>query len=155
MEATNKSLFQLMRFNILNSGRADMNASPFSTAYIYAWESGVFPAFNEGADWHKPFPEQFNVSEDEVLELGKLLDDKWLEKTPITFYELEDHYGVRGSTHSSGNWDRIKLLNTCRYMYLNSMFDDSFWSSLTENGKCPSEAHSICRPLSETDVYFM
>jgi len=155
METTNKSLYQLMRFNILNSGRTDLDKSPFSAAYIYAWESGVFPAFNEGAEWHKPFQEQFDVTEKEVLELAKLLDDKWLAKTPITFYDLEDHYGVSGSTHSSSNWDRVKLLITCRYMYLNRMFDDTFWPSLTENGKCPSEAHSICRPLSESDVYLM
>lgn len=155
MDATNKSLFQLMRFNILSTGRAGIASSPFSEAYIYAWESGVFPAFNDGAEWHKSFPEQFDISEGEVLELGNLLDKKWLEKTPITFYELEDHYDVRGSTHSYSNWDRVKLLRACRYMYLNRMFDDAFWSTLTENGKCPSEALSICRPLRETDVYFM
>ncbi|ADC63443.1 hypothetical protein [Allochromatium vinosum] len=155
MEATNESLFQLMRFNILNSGRSDLDNSPFTSAYIYAWESGVFPAFNEAADWHKPFSEQFDVTEEEVLALGKLLDEKWLAKTPITFYELEAHCGVRGSTYSSVSWNRAKLVVTCRYMYLNRMFDDSFWSALVKNGECPSEAHSICMPLKQSDIYFM
>jgi hypothetical protein len=155
MEATNEALFQIMRFNILNSGRLDIGNSPFSSAYLYAWEAGVFPAFDEGADWHKPFSSQFKVSDEEVLELGNFLDNEWLEKKIITFYGLESHYGVRSSTHSSGNWDRVKLLKSCRYMYLNNMFDDSFWSSLVENGKCPSEALSICRPMQNGDMYFM
>jgi len=155
MEEINDSLFQLMRFNILSSGFSDIKNAPFSPAYIYAWESRVYPAFNESADWHKSFPDKFKVTENEVSELGKLLDDKWLAKTPITFYELEDHYGVSGSIHSTSNWDRVKLLITCRYMYLDNSFDDSFWSSLVENGKCPIEAFSICRPMKESDIYFM
>jgi hypothetical protein len=155
MGTTNEALFQLMRFNILNSGRADMISSPFSRAYIYAWESGVFPALNKTADWHKAFPEQFYVSENEVSDLLKLLDDKRLEEIPITFYQLEDHYDVTGINHSSSTWNRMKLVATCRYLYLNGALDNSFWSSLTENGECPNEAHSICRPMSETDVYFM
>ena len=155
MDTTNESLFQIMRFNILNEGRKGIKASPFSSAYIYAWESGVFPSYNDGADWHKPFPEQFRISDEEVTELGSLLDEKWLEKTPLTFYELEDRFGISGSTHSSGNWERGKLLVACRYMYLNKMFDDSFWSALVESGKSPVEAGSINKPFTESDIYFM
>ena len=155
MEAKNESLYQLMRFNILSSGKSNLEKSPFSPAYVFAWDRGVFPAFNDGSDWHKPFGEQFNVTEKEVLELGKLLDERWLAKSPISFYDLEKHFGIQGSTHSSSNWDRIKLVIACRYMYLNDMFDKSCWDKLTENGKCPSEAHSICRPFKESDIYFM
>lgn len=155
MNTSNESLFQLMRFNILSEGSKDIKSSAFSPGYIYAWESGVYPSYNDGADWHKSFPEQFRISDEEVTELGNFLDDKWLEKIPLSFYELEDHFGVRGSTHSSSSWERGKLLVACRYMYLNKMFDDSFWSTLVKNGKSPVEAGSIKKPFKESDIYFM
>ncbi|MFA5835254.1 MAG: hypothetical protein WDA22_17375 [Bacteroidota bacterium] len=153
MDTNSKSLFQLMRFNILNSAKMNWENTPFSPAYIYAWDSGVYPAFNDGADWHKSFVDQFEVSEKEVVELGKFLDKKWLAKSAISFYELEDHYEVSHSTETG--WDRGKLLISCRYMYLNRMFDNSFWSALIENGKCPTEAFSICQKLEKSDIYFV
>lgn len=155
MENTNAALFQLMRFNVLSLGRTNLEASPFSAAYIYAWESGIYPLFNDGADWHKPFGLQFKISEAEVEELSKLLDENWQEKKPITFYKLEDHFSVRGTTHASSNWERWKLIVACRYMYLGNLFDENFWGTLTKNGECPSEAFSICRPLKSSDIYFM
>jgi hypothetical protein len=151
MEATNEALFQLMRFNILNTSRPSLKDSPFSPAYIYAWENGVFPAFNDGADWHKPFAEQFDVTEDKINKISEFLDEKWQAKTPVSFYDLENHFDAKGSS----NLDRVKLKRACRYMWLNEMFDDLFWSTLVENGKCPSEALSICRPLKDGDVYLM
>jgi hypothetical protein len=153
--ATNESLFQLMRFNILNSARSNPQHSGFSSAYVYAWDSGVYPLHNEMVDWHKPFVEQFDVTEDEVSELNKFLCDKWETRTPISFYELESHYGVSGSSHSSSNWNRSKLVRTCRYLYLMPLFDTPFWATLLENGRCPMEAGSISRPFKESDIYFM
>jgi hypothetical protein len=154
MKDTNDALFQIMRFNILNSGLSGIENSPFSPEYLYAWVSGVFPVFDECADWHKPFSKQFDVSEEEILELKDFLLSKWEEKTPICFYELESHYGVSAS-RSSSNWNRVKLIHSCRYMYLNEMFDDSFWESLVENTKCPAEALHLCRPMESTDISFM
>lgn len=139
MHTTNAAAYQLMRFNILNSKSSNSN---ITEAYQYAWDHGIFPAFDEEIEYHQPFAQQFRVSKNEVLELGAFLDEKWLAESPITFYELEDHYGVKYSTHTM--WDRVKLLNVCRYMYLKHMFDDVFWANLIKNGNCPGEAESIC-----------
>ncbi|MDX1366807.1 hypothetical protein [Pseudomonas sp.] len=155
MKNTNEANFQLMRFNILSTSLANQESSPFSSAYIYAWDAGVYPLFNDGADWHKPFNAQFKVTESEIDELSKLLDENWLAKKPITFYELEDHFDVKGTSYTNSNWERWKLITACRYMYLQELFDTDFWASLVENGKCPSEALSICRPFKLTDIYFM
>jgi hypothetical protein len=154
MQSTEEALFQLMRFNILSSVRVDLENSRFSPSYIYAWESLVYPLFNDGASWHKPFGSQFKVSESEVDELSKILDESWNKKDKLTFYELENRLGVRGSI-SSSTWERSKLIRACRYMYLEDLFDKDFWTTLTRNGDCPSEALSICRPLQYNDIYFM
>lgn len=155
MEATQEAIFQLMRFQILARARASLKDTPFDSGYIYAWDAGVYPAFNDGADWHKPFPNQFFVSEDEVHELAKFLDEKWLAKEAISFYDIESTYGVHGSVGSDSDWSRVKLLTACRYMALNRMFDEQFWSKVTENGKCPSEALSLATELRESDIYLM
>lgn len=154
MQNTDDALFQIMRFNILSSVKADFDNSLFSTSYIYAWESSVYPLFNNGASWHKPFGAQFAVSESEVDELSGILDQSWNKKDKLTFYGLEDRLGVRGSI-SSSRWERSKLIRACRYMYLEELFDKEFWATLTRNGDCPSEALSICRPLQCVDICFM
>jgi len=61
MNHLEKSLFQLMRFNVLSTAKPETQDHIFSPAYVYAWERGVYPLFNEGAHWHDPFKEQFSI----------------------------------------------------------------------------------------------
>lgn len=149
------SNFQLMRFNILSAARDGIDKSPFDAAYVYAWDNGVYPFFHPGADWHEPFKECFKLSESDMDVLSKVLDDHWMQNKPITFYELEEHFGVQGAHRSSTEWSRGKLIAGCRYMFLNEGFDRDFWATLTENMKCPAEAHSIARAPNEEHIYFM
>lgn len=88
-------------------------------------------------------------------DLSKLLDDKWISKSPFTFYDLEKHYGVSGSSRGGAVWERMQLVHACRYMYLMGAFDEELWSALCENMKCPSEAHSIRREFTAADIYFV
>ncbi|CAM3511019.1 hypothetical protein [Parendozoicomonas haliclonae] len=150
MDDIKKMLFLNQKFNIL-ALKANVNTTATIGAdYAYAWSEGVYPLFDEGLDWHKPYGEFFDVTEEMMDELSKLLDDHWMSNKPITFYELEDHYKVRqGTTH----WDRPRLIHACRYMFLCSSFSEAFWATLCENGKCPSEAHSIPREFSSEDIY--
>lgn len=147
-----EALFQLMRFNILSAAKNAGDAWPMHPAYVYAWQSSVFPLFDEAAQFHTPFSEQFAVSMDEVDELSKLLDEAWAAKKSISFYEVENAFGVRGSAQSSTNWQRWKLIRACRYMSLHDMFDKDFWAALLENGKCPSEALSLARPMITGEI---
>lgn len=154
MSDISAALFQQMRFSILSTVLDGVDKSPFTDAYLFAWDRGVYPAFDEGADWHIPHADQFKIGEGKVDELAKFLDEKWLAKEPITFYEVESHFDVHGTTHSLGTWDRYELLSVCRYLYLHSHFDDAFWDTLLTNGDCPSEAFSIRSPMDRQSIYF-
>lgn len=143
MQATSSQAFQLMRFNVLSHlGGHDLD-NDGNDGYFHAWQASVYPLHHEGWDWHKPFAAEFDVSEEQVGELGDYLDSLWLAKNPPSFYQIENHYGVAGSTGKSNGWDRTMLLRTCRYLFLTRLFDATFWQAVTENGKCPAEAHSI------------
>jgi antitoxin MazE len=147
-----EALFQLMRFNILSTAANAGESWPICPASVYAWQSGVYPLFDDAAQWHKPFPSQFAVSMEEVDELTKFLDDAWMAKKPISFYEVETALGIHGSARSSSNWERWKLTRACRYIFLCDSFDKGFWDALLENGECPSEALSLARPMKTSEI---
>lgn len=144
-------LFQLMRFQILAAAKTEVLGGSMSKGYIFAWDAGVYPLFDDGAESHVPFANQFRIPREMVEELSKHLDDCWLKKKVPTFYQLEDYYGVRLGRSS---WDRAKLINTCRYMFLKDLFDGQFWKTLLTAMDHPTEASSITRKFSvEDDVY--
>ncbi|MGF6318771.1 hypothetical protein [Pseudomonas frederiksbergensis] len=155
MPATAEMLFNLQKFQLLTlftSGRPGKNITP---AYAYAWDNGVYPIGNDLAPWHAPYKEQFAISEEQVSELSKLLDDKWLKKEKISFYELEAHYDIQGLAHSGSEWDRGSLISACHYFFLMDWFDSDFWNGLVGHSDCPSESHSVRREFKPEDVYFL
>ncbi|HBC7420215.1 TPA: hypothetical protein KEY88_002908 [Serratia marcescens] len=149
------ALFIQQRIQIMHIGK---HHDEFSDAYLYAWESGVYP-FMSDTDGsvprrpHELYAEFFTTSKEKVKFLLKRLDDAWIKKECLTFYDLEDELGVR--SFSSNGWDRCDLINICRYLYLDGCFDNAFWAALIENGKCPSEALSLTSDFDrEADIYF-
>lgn len=152
MSVTAEMLFNLQRFQILSLYSTSPDSNQSTDAYAYAWERGVYPVGSDHVSWHAPYGDHFRVSEEKVNELAVFLDGLWLEGKKITFYELESHYGVRNSLHSSANWDRPDLINACRYLYLLGWFDEGFWNGLVGHSNCPTEAKSILRPLKRSDL---
>lgn len=153
MDTSQEALFQIMRFNILNSERHGGDAWFLSRAYIYAWQVGVYPAYMLSKSLHEPFRAMFKVSEAEVEELCDFLEKRRSEGTPFTFNDLEVGYGgTRGSTGKIATWPRWKLVITCRYLFLMRQFDSAFWSTLTEEGKCPEQATIITVPFEKKDI---
>lgn len=154
MDDIKRMLYLQQKFMILSlftNRSADRVPCP---AVAYAWDADVYPFLSSG-EWHKPYAEEFEVRENQIEGLFKLLADRWDEGKPISFYELEDHYGVRGSAHPGPLWSRFTLIHACRYIHLvEGRFDRKFWSALIENGKCPAEAHGILDPFTPDDVYF-
>jgi|GEM_PF-1743748 len=147
----NRQLFQIMRFQILIAAKTKGIGNGLSEGYVYAWESGVYPLFDDGADHHVPFADQFKISRASIEELSKYLDECWTSEKVPSFYELEDHYAVRSGRSS---WDRWSLIVACRYMFLKELFDDAFWKALLKKMDHPSEARSITRKFdAQTDVY--
>ncbi len=147
-----EALFQLMRFNILSTAVNAGGEWPILPAYVYAWWSGVYPGCHEGAKWHIPFPDQFSVSKKEVDELTTLLDEAWMAKKSISFYDVESSLGIQGTARSSSNWQRWKLVSACRYLFLSDSFDKAFWVALLKNGECPSEALGIARQMKISEI---
>ena len=147
-----EALFQLMRFNILSTAVSAGDEWPILPAYVYAWLTGVYPDCQEGAKWHQPFPDQFSVSREEVGELIIILDDAWMAKKPLSFYDVETALGIHGAARSLSNWERWKLVSACRYLFLSGSFDNEFWVGLLKNGECPSEALGIARQMKISEI---
>lgn len=144
--------FELMRFQVMSFAFSDAGRIKISDEYLFAWDRKVFPYYDEAAEWHLPFRDNFAVSEAQVSELADYLSDCWDKKQVPTFYELEDHYQTRAGTTW---WDRAKLITVCRYFFLHESFDADFWKKLIEPMQHPTEAQSVIRKLDrDRDVYF-
>lgn len=148
-----RQLFEIMRFQILSAAMRPEMTDKLTDAYVYAWEARVFPLFNEGAEWHHPFASQFVVPAELVSELSTFLDERSATKYFPTFFELEEHYGLgNGRTP----WHRATLVRACRYLRLNGLFDESFWSCLITPKEHPPEAAQITAKFDRArDVYLM
>lgn len=151
MGGTNEALFQLMRFNIMNSKK-------FPSAYLYAWESSIYPLLHPSADWHRPFAEQFEVSEAKMGELQKYLFDAFENGASKSFYELEDDFDVKrlaGSHLSSNQWDRHELISACRYLFLSEGLELGIFQAMLENGRHPTEASLVMQSLLDDELHFI
>ena len=135
--------YQLMRFNILSSPNGQIPGYGRSQAYLYAWSNGVFPIFDEFAEYHEPFSEDFKISKARITGLAKLFDDYWMENKKLTFYELESVMKDHKDLNDPTRWPRWELIIASRYMYLSGRFDTPFWNNLLTSGECPSEAFVI------------
>lgn len=141
-------LFEMARFNVLVAARA---GQPLDKAYAYAWDRGVYPLFHDGAHLHQPFAAHFTVSKDMTHELAKYLDDRDLANEVPSFYELESYYDVRSGRT---DWDRMGLITTCRYMFLDGRFGEKFWGALLRGSDHPAEAKSITDSFDpERDIF--
>lgn len=148
-----RQLFEIMRFQILTAAMKPETQDRLTDAYVYAWETRVFPLFNEGAEWHRPFAAHFVVRAEQVGELSQFLDERWTARYFPTFYELEEHYGLRSGRSV---WQRANLIRACRYLKLSSLFDQGFWECLVAPTEHPAEAAHITAPFDRTrDVYLM
>ncbi|MDC9621525.1 hypothetical protein PSI22_07700 [Xenorhabdus sp. XENO-7] len=149
------AMFIQQRIQVLHLG---MHHDTYPDAYLYAWESGVYPFLSDTDGSvprkpHEPYFDFFQVSKSKGESLIKRLDDAWLAEEELTFYGLEDELKIQ---LGFSEWSRSDLLHLCRYFYLNKLFDAQFWKILTTNGKCPTEAHSITYPFDKAqDIYFM
>lgn len=154
MTATAEMLFNIQKFHLLSLYVSDSQRN-VTDAYAFAWDAGVYPIANEAAPWHKPYGSCFAVGEKQIAQLATFLEERWLAKTPISFYELEDHYGISGSARPGPQWERSTLVSACRYLWLEGWFDQEFWNGMVGHTDCPSESHCIRSAFGPKDVYFM
>jgi hypothetical protein len=142
-----KVLFNIQKLEILKTKLNPQTNDFISDAYAYAWSVGVYPFF-DNHDYSADLKEYFTIAEDKISELLKYLDSEWLKKNYYTFYQLEDHFDVRGS----GQYSRCDLICILRYTYLHNKFDETFWDTLVRRGDSPCEAESIINPFDPSDL---
>lgn len=138
-----EGLFQVVRLQILTPKDYRVPGYGTDASYKFAWDEEVYPYFHEGVTFHIPFEKMFKTSGKQVKEIAEFLDDKWMEKEKITFYQLEDKYGRHGE-----DWHRSKLIDICQYLCLKGMFGKDFWTEFSSDA--PTEASGI---ISEYKPY--
>jgi len=140
-----RRMYEMARFQVLTAALSPGVEDRLPESYVFAWDYEVYPFSDAGAHLHVPFEPYFRVGKEKFEELSKFLDDRWLDTKVPTFYELEAHF----ETHlGRSGWDRGMLISTCRYMYLNDLFDAGFWKVLLTPGKHPTEASAILRKFN-------
>lgn len=147
-----QQLFEVARLQIKLAAANPQIANRIPPSYLHAWEWRIYPMQGDSDGIAKSFESCFDVREDQVYELARFLDDRWIGKLPVTFYQLEDHFDVR---YGESRWDRSKLISVCRYFFLMDHFDSKFWSNLLTPMEYPSEASGITwDPEEEKKIYF-
>ena len=140
------ALFEIARFQLVVAALTPGPSERLEDAYVYAWDVGVFPLFDDWGRLHLPFAEHFLVDEPMMRELMTFLDQRWSEGHVPSFYELETHYDVRGNS----KWDRSGLIHALRYAFLSGRFDEGFYATLRKRGDHPAEAAGIADPFDRS-----
>ena len=154
MDDTQEMLFTIQRFQVLSLYTSASAQSSVTDSYAFAWSESIYPFLNRTAIWHQPFEPCFAVGRSRLEELHQLLSDRWKQKQPITFFELEELNGIHGPLRPGTLWDEEDLILACRYFYLHEEFDEEFWNGLLGNGQCPADAEVIASKFDPDDVYF-
>ena len=142
--------FQQIRMQLLLASRTPGVTDAISDSYAFAWDELVYPIFHEFSDWHKPYSDQFDVTESMMQELLVFLDGLWIKKKAIpTFYQIEDKFIGEASISA---WDRYKLITAIRYARLSGRFDQRFFEAIIAPREHPTEASTVLRDFSKTEI---
>jgi len=129
-----KILFNLQRFQILQTKLNPSTSELISDSYAYAWYQKLYP-FRDDSDLHEDLEECFDTKKEFAIPVIEYADKEWLDKRYYTFYQYEEKFGGRENRHS--------LIAIFRYMFLNNTFDDKFWETLIKPQEHPVEASLI------------
>lgn len=140
MKDLGKVLFNLQRFQILQTKLNPHTPNLISDHYAYAWYREVYPLLDE-CSLHEDLEPYFTVTKDEVERVSKYADDESTAGHYYTFYQYEDKFGSRQGPQEGIS--RSSLIGIFRYMFLKELFDDEFWKKLLENPNYPTEAGNI------------
>lgn len=151
-EKLGKSIFNLQRFQILQTKLNPSTSDCVPNAYAYAWYEKVFPILHND-ELHEDLEKYFSVSREQINIISKRADKEWIEHRTYSFYEYEEYFQSRSSPVNG--IDRITLIHSFRYMYLNGAFDKDFWAKLLEPMNHPAEASSITRKFDIEDIYLI
>ena len=147
-------LFQIARFNLLAAALTEGPGSRISDAMVYAWDREIYPIYHS-SELADSFEDEFAVDKDNFNDLLKYLDEKWDlgRGKPLSFYQMEDDWGVR---RGGCFWDRYKLIHCLRYIYLSDQsFDSKFFNNFIADAGAPSEANYFMTKFDRhSDIFF-
>lgn len=129
-----KILFNLQRFQILQTKLNPNTCDLISDSYAYAWYKRLYP-FLDDSDLHEDLEECFTTKKEFANPVVEYADKEWRDKKYYTFYQYEAKFGGRENRHA--------LIAIFRYMFLNETFDNEFWETLIKPQEHPVEASSI------------
>ena len=144
-----KQIFNLQRFLIIQAKLNKNTAELISDSEAFAWSVGLYP-LHTASKIAKDLESYFDISMDTVKYIIEYIDAEWMNKKNHSFYELESHFEQKST--ATRIIDRIVLINTLRYCYLQKMFDKDFWDKLFFNNDNPIEAERICDRFSTDEL---
>jgi hypothetical protein len=147
-----KALFNLQRFQILQTKLNPDTSHLLPNDYAYAWYEKLYPIVEENA-LHEDLEQYFSITKEQVDVITSYADSEWLKKKYYTFYEYEDHYQCRRDPIKGIT--RHTLIAVFRYMYLRNTFDEKFWNTLLEPMKYPAEAGGITSEFKSEYLYLI
>ncbi|MDR6516767.1 hypothetical protein [Chryseobacterium camelliae] len=152
MKEIGKSIFNLQRFQILQTKLNPETTSLIPNDYAYAWYKKLYPLFEEN-ELHEDLQQYFSITKEQVDEITAYADKEWLEKKYYTFYEYEQHYNCR--INPVMGITRNTLISVFRYMFLRDSFDQVFWDKLLEPMNHPMEAGGITTDFDNSYIYLI
>ena len=153
-----KALAEIRRRQILATKFNPQTEDMYDNSFVHAVMHRIYPIQHEHPGFEEdpnailaslPFHETYNAGFELVTQIAKLLDEKWLKKEKITFYDVEGPYRL-GNEHWPGTDVRENLTNMCRYFYLSHMFDTDFWNEFMSDA--PSEASDVTSEWSRQEI---
>ena len=152
MNKNNKPIFNLQRFQILQTKLNPNTSNLIPDSYAYAWYQKLFPLLDD-SDLHEDLITCFEITKEQVEIISERADSEWLEKKYYTFYEYESFFCVRNSPVK--DISRHTLIATFRYLFLHGTFDDIFWDTLIKPMEHPIEASSITSEFNPEYIYLV
>lgn len=151
MEKHGKAIFNLQRFQILNTKINETTNVLIPNSYAYAWYEKLFP-FLDDYDLHYDLEEYFEIKKEKVDSISLWADKLWRDKKYQTFYEYENYYRYQKKDLEIYRHD---LIATFRYLFLSETFDDIFWKTLIKPEEHPTEASRIIKDFSINELYLI
>jgi hypothetical protein len=142
MEKLGKAMFNLTRFQVLQTKLNSQLEKNVPDYYAYAWDEELYP-FLDSSPLHEDLKDYFKITKEQVDQISKYADSEWLEKRLHTFYQYEDYFKARHN--DEGEITRSVLISVFRYLYLHNCFDEKFWKKLLTPPEYPTEAGGITR----------
>lgn len=147
IELTNKKLFQLQRFSIIQTKLNSQTSNLISDDYAYAWYMEIYPIFDSN-EYTELYKDCFFIKEDVVSKILTIADTLWNDKNVLSFYHLLEFIQKKECLI-----DKYILINVLRYAYIHGCFDQDFWDTILTPEEYPIEASAIVSKMVNYRLY--